>query len=155
MKKRVLRICTILALGFAATHTNASAQETPGIEGAWISNVTVHDCQTGAFIRTVRSLALFIHDGSFTEAGATVTGLVNARSSSVGVWRHAQGKTYNSTFQFVGLTPAGAFATMIQVARTLELDGDHWTAQDFLKISDINGNLLGTACSTALATRAP
>ena len=154
MKKLIFQTCAILTLGFAATYSNALAQETPGIEGAWISNVNVNDCQTGAFIRTVRSLVLFIHDGSFTEAGATVTGQANPRTSSVGVWRHVEGKTYSATYQFVGLTQVGTFATMARVTRMLQLNGDLWTAQDRLQIYDINGNVLTTACSTAVGTRA-
>src|SRR5215831_2995348 len=96
MKKQMFRTCMILTLGLAAGLTSASAQETPGIEGAWVENITVRNCQTGDVVRTVRELGLFIHDGSYTGAGATVTGLVNARTSTIGVWRHVQGRTYNS-----------------------------------------------------------
>jgi len=155
MKKLVFQTCAILAIAFTAALTNGSAQETPGLEGPWIANVTVHDCQTGAVIRTVRELALFIHDGSFTQAAATVTGSPNPRTSAVGAWRHATGNTYNATFQFLGLTPGGTFATMALGTRKLELNNDHWTANDFLRFVDVNGNVLGTACSTVAATRAP
>ena len=155
MKKPICEICAIVALGFAATQTVASAQETPGLEGPWIANVTVRDCQTGAVIRTVRELALFIHDGSFTQAGATVTGTPNPRTSAVGAWRHATGDTYNGTFQFIGLTPAGTFATMALGTRVIVLNGDHWTSNDVLQFVDVNGNLLATVCSTVAATRAP
>ncbi|HEV3201097.1 MAG TPA: hypothetical protein VGZ73_24510 [Bryobacteraceae bacterium] len=155
MNMLVFKSLAILALGFAATVTNAWAQEEPGLEGAWIGNVTVHDCQTGAVIRTVRELALFIHDGSFSQAGATITGSANPRTSGTGAWRHATGKTYNATFQFIGLTPAGTFATMALGSRTIELNDDHWTSNDLVRFVDASGNLLGTACSTVAATRAP
>ena len=125
MKKLLFQSCPILALGFAATLTSASAEETLGLEGPWIVNVTVHDCQTGAVILTVRELALLIHDGSFTQAGARVTGSPNPRTPAVGAWRHATRNTYNATFQFLGLTTGGTFATMALATRTLELNSDH------------------------------
>jgi hypothetical protein len=93
-------------------------------------------------------LALFIHDGSFTQAGATITGSPNPRTSGIGAWRHATGKTYNATFQFIGLTPAGTFATMALGSRTIELDDDRWTGNDLLRFVDASGNLLATVCST-------
>ncbi len=155
MKKLVFRGCAILALGFAATPTTVRAQETPGIEGPWIGDVSVRDCQTGAVIRTVRELALFIHDGSFTQAGATITGSPNPRTSAIGAWRHATGKTYNATFQFIGLTPVGTFATMALGTRIIELNDDQWTSQDTVRFLDASGNVLGTVCSTVAAVRAP
>jgi hypothetical protein len=155
MKKLVFESCAILALGFAATLTKAWAQGSPGIEGPWIENVTVHDCQSGAVVRTVRELALFIHDGSFTQAGATITGSPNPRTSGVGAWRHTAGKNYSATFQFIGLTPAGTFATMALGTRTIELNNDTWTSNDRLQFLDASGNLLGSVCSTAVAVRAP
>src|SRR5262245_5480365 len=109
MKKLICKGTAILALGLAVLNI-ASAQDNAGLEGPWITDVTGHDCQTGAVIRTVRELALFIHDGSFSQAGATVTGLPTVRTSGIGAWRHTTGKTYNVTFQFLGLTQAGTFA---------------------------------------------
>jgi hypothetical protein len=155
MKKLVFESCAILALGFAATVTNAWAQESPGIEGPWIANVTVHDCQSGAIIRTVRELALFIHDGSFTQAGATITGSANPRTSAVGAWRHITGKDYSATFQFIGLTQVGTFATMALGTRSIELNADTWTSKDLVQFLDASGNLLGAVCSTVAAVRAP
>ena len=155
MKKLIFKGSAILALGFAAALNNASAQERPGIEGPWITNVTVHDCQTGAVIRTVRELALFIHDGSFSQAGATVLGSPNPRTSGIGAWRHATGKTYTATFQFLGLTQAGTFASMALGTRTIELDNDQWTGHDFVQFFGVDGTLLGTVCSIVAATRAP
>src|SRR5438046_952390 len=99
MKKLVFKGSVILALGFAAALNIASAEDKAGLEGPWITNVTVHDCQTGAFIRSIRELALFIHDGSFSQAGATVAGSPTPRTSGIGAWRHTTGKTYNVTFQ--------------------------------------------------------
>lgn len=155
MNKQTVERFAILVLGFAAAFTNASAQETPGIEGPWIAHVAVHDCQTGAVVRTVRELALFTHGGSFTQAAATITGSPNPRTGAVGAWRHATGKTYSVTFQFIGLTPAGTFATMALGTRTIELNDDQWTSNDLVRFVDANGNLLASVCSTVAAVRAP
>jgi len=155
MNKQVLQTSVMFAVLFGATLTNASAQESPGLEGPWIANVTVHNCDTGDVIRTVRELAMFGHDGSFTQAGATITGSANPRSSGVGAWRHATGNTYNATFQFLGLTPSGTFFNMALATRVITLQDDHWTSQDKLSFYDVTGNWLGTVCSSVAATRAP
>ena len=154
MKKLICKSTAVLALGLAALNI-ASAQDNAGLEGPWIADVTVHDCQSGAVVRTVRELALFIHDGSFSQAGATVTGLPTPRTSGIGAWRHATGKNYNVTFQFLGLSQAGTFASMALGTRTLVLDGDRWTGEDKLHFLDSTGNLLATVCSSVNAVRAP
>jgi hypothetical protein len=57
--KRILGSCTVLLLGLAATHTIASAQETPGLEGIWLAQTTVTNCQ-GTVLRHVRNLEMYI-----------------------------------------------------------------------------------------------
>jgi len=93
MKMRDLRSSAIATLVLTAAQMLVAAQETadaehsrkekPGIEGVWITNVSIRDCQTGDVIRTVRALNLFIHDGSSTETAVNVL-----RTPSVGTWKH-------------------------------------------------------------------
>ena len=49
MMKRMFRICAMLVLGFAASQTMLSAQQSSLI-GVWNVSVTVTNCQTGALI---------------------------------------------------------------------------------------------------------
>jgi hypothetical protein len=160
MKKRVLQSSAIAALVLAAAQTVVSAQETtdaeharkeiPGIEGVWVSNVSIRDCQTGDLIRSVRALDLFIHDGSSTETAVNVL-----RTPSVGTWRHVEGQTYTSTFTFFRYNPDGTFASRAKVTRTIELseNGAEFTSTGKVEDFDANNVLISTSCPTETATR--
>jgi hypothetical protein len=100
MTKNIFRICTILALSFAAWQTSLSAQDEHTIKGTWAVAVTVVNCQTGAPIRTVHSLQLFSRDGSFSETASTFL-----RGSSVGVWDQTADHTYKRCTGSSAITP--------------------------------------------------
>jgi hypothetical protein len=160
MKKRILRSSAIAALLLAAAQTIVFAQETadaeharketPGIEGVWTVNVTIRDCQRGDVIRTLRALNLFIHDGSLTETAVNVL-----RTPSVGIWRHVEGQTFSSTFNFFRYNPDGTFASRTKVTRTIELseNGGEFTSTDTVEDFDANNALISTTCATETATR--
>ena len=54
--KTARTLITICLLFTAATLF--AQKEKPGIEGVWISDVSIRDCQTGEVFRTVRALNL-------------------------------------------------------------------------------------------------
>jgi len=56
MKTMMFRICAISAIGLAASLPTLQAQERGALDGVWVVNVTVTNCQTGTLIRTVGSL---------------------------------------------------------------------------------------------------
>ena len=66
MRKSMFWVSTILAFGLASSQM-ILAQERNGLDGVWQVNVTVVDCTTGAPVRTVGSLQMFRHDGTFIE----------------------------------------------------------------------------------------
>lgn len=157
MKKLVLQNCAMVVLGFAATLTTASAQETPGIEGVWFAEVTPVNCQTGAVIpgaTPFRALSIFIHDGSLTNEAAFLVPSPR-RSSGQGAWRHAQAQTYTATFRFFRYNPDGSFQVMRRVTQTIFLNGDQFTSIDTLQDFDANNNPLSTVgCNIETAIRA-
>jgi hypothetical protein len=155
MKKRIFRSYTILVLGLAATQTIVSAQETPGIEGVWIANVTSRDCQTGAPAPGVpfRALHMFIHDGSLTSEAAFFAPSPR-RSSGLGAWRHTQGHMYTSTFRFFRYNLDGSFLSMRKVTVTIQLNGDQFTSTDVVEEFNADNVLVLTGCATETATRA-
>lgn len=150
MKKRVLRSCTMLLLSFAATQAIASAEETHGIEGVWSVNVAIRDCQTGALIRAVRAMNLFMHDGSLTETAVNIM-----RTSSLGTWRHDQRQTYTAIFRFFRYNPDGTFASIAKVTRTIDLNHNNtqFTSTGTVEDFDANNVLISNTCSTETATR--
>jgi hypothetical protein len=60
---------------------------------------------------------------------------------------------FAATFRFTRLNSDGTFATMATVNRTIQLNGDQWTASDITVFTDANGIPLSTVCSTVAATR--
>ncbi|SPF50983.1 conserved exported hypothetical protein [Candidatus Sulfopaludibacter sp. SbA4] len=151
MKKNILRICTF-ALGLAGAQSMLPAQntQTQTLEGVWDVSVTVTNCQTGALIRTVRSLQMFLQDGSFTESANT-----SLRGISVGTWNRVSGPMYNATYWFFRYNPDGTFASIAQSLDTITLtqDGSHFGAAGTIQDFDANNTLISTGCFVHQATR--
>jgi hypothetical protein len=128
--KRTLEGCALLALALAVMLTPASAQEARAIEGPWQTQVHVYNCDTGATVRDVSALNLFMHDGSITETAVNIM-----RTSSVGTWKHVHGNTYRATFWFYRYTPAFTLASLARAENDIVLNGDHF---------DITGSVTDT-----------
>lgn len=159
--KRILGSCTIMFLGLAATQTSGSAQETPGLEGVWISNVMSVDCQTGAPISQgafVRILYQFSHDGSLTNEPGFLPPPppepATRFSSGLGTWRHAQAQTYNAKLRFWVFNPNNSIGLMAVVTKTIELSGDVFTANSVVQDFNVSGTMVSQMCVTEIATRA-
>jgi hypothetical protein len=150
----------ILALGIAATLTIALTQETPGMEGAWISNVTIAECQTGAPIGDpfIRILYLFSHDGSLTNEPGFLPPSppepATRFSSGLGAWQHAQAQTYNAKLRFWVFNPDNSIAKMAVVTKTIELSGGVFTARSVVQDFNVSGTPVSQMCVAEIATRA-
>ena len=111
----------------------------------------MRNCETGEIIRNLRALNLFVHDGSMTETSTNIL-----RGTSVGTWRHVQGDTYMSMFEFFRFNPDGTFASTARVTRTIELseDGTRFTSTG--TVEDFNAQIVrvSVGCSTEIAARA-
>jgi hypothetical protein len=134
MKKHFLRSCTVLLLGVAPMRVVASGQETLGLEGVWMANVTNVDCQTGAPGNGIifRALHMFIHGSSLTSEDAFSTPSPR-RCFGLDAWRHAQGHMFTSTFWFCRYNPDGSFPSTREVTVTIELNGDQSITMDKIK----------------------
>ena len=147
--KSMFRICTIVAIGLAASLQTLQAQQNT-LEGVWNVSVSVTDCNTGAIIRTVHSLQAYHHDGTITETANTAS-----RGISEGVWKAAGGHTYNDSFYFYRYTSTGTFASLAQGTDTITLgpDAGHYTSIGKVHDFDANGNLLSVGCVIHTAYR--
>ena len=149
MTTRWFRICTIVALGFAASQTLLTAQEKSPLDGIWSVSVTVTNCQTGAPIRTVASLQQFRPDGSMVETANTAS-----RGISEGVWGYSGGRTVAAFYWFYRYNPDGTFASRASVTdKIVQSSEDQFTSSGEVLDYDANGNLLTTGCFTHSATR--
>lgn len=151
--KWIVRSCSMLALCAACQMTVFAAQDDgPGLEGVWNVSASVHDCQTGALIRQVRVMTMFIHDGSLTQTAANLV-----RSSAEGRWRHAEGHTFAVSFWFFRYNPDGSFASLANATNAIQLshDGTQFTSTGLVRDFDGSDRLISTGCVTETATRLP
>ena len=101
-------------------------------------------------VRTVRSLQMFNHDGSFTETANTFL-----RGSSVGSWAHAGGRTFGANYWFFRYKPDGTFASIAKALDMIELsqDGSQFSASGTIQDFDANNSPISIGCFTHSATR--
>ena len=148
MKTSMFRMCTILAIGLAASLQTLQAEQRT-LEGIWDVTVTVTDCDTGALIRTVRSLQAFHPDGSMTEAANTAS-----RGISEGVWRAAGWQVHDASYWFFRYNTDGTFASFAKVSDKIDLGSDgHFTSKGVVQDFDATGNLISTGCFIHTADR--
>ena len=148
MIKRIVHVCAILAM--ALTGAKMVRAQNPHIEGVWDLNVTVVNCQTGALIRTVRSLQMYNPDGSINETANTFL-----RGSSVGTWGHAGAQDYAVQFWFFRYNPDGTFKSFAEGLNKVELSGNgsHFTATGTITDYDATGNVISVGCVSQSARR--
>ena len=149
MKTRMFRICAISAIGLAALLPTLQAQERGALDGVWVVNVTVTNCQTGALIRTVGSLQAFHRDGSVVETANTAS-----RGISEGTWHPAGGHMYDATYWFFRYTATGTFASIAKVTDKITLRSDgKFTSVGTVEDFDANGNSISIGCFVHSADR--
>lgn len=120
------------------------------IVGTWQTVVTPRNCQTGVPVAPA-------FPGLLTfNKGGTLTGTSTTVSSAFGVWerRHRPGR-YSFAFISLRSSPAGIFIGTQKVRQTvtLEAGGDDFTATGSVEFLDVNGNTIGTGCSTVTGVR--
>ena len=148
MKTTMFRICAIVAVGLAASVPALHAQQN-NLEGVWDVSVTVTNCDTGATIRTVRSIQAMHHDGSLTETANSAS-----RGISEGTWKNLGAQTYNTHYYFFRYTSTGTFASFAVGNNTVTLgDSGHFTATGTVLDFDAAGNLLSKGCVVHTAYR--
>jgi hypothetical protein len=148
---RMVRICMILALGLVGTEAIAADEHAPRLLGVWNVSVAVRNCETGAIIRNLRALNLFVRDGSMSETSTNIL-----RGPSVGEWQHVEGDTYASMFEFFRFNADGTFASTARVIRTIELskDGTEFTSTGTVEDFNADNVRISVGCSTETAARA-
>ena len=122
------------------------------IQGTWLLQATLRDCNTGAEITnsTFPALHTFLSGGAMLSNPAT-SGL----STGHGVWTHTGGDTFKNTIRLFAFTPGGALMGIATVERDIVLspDGGSLTSDDVSEFRDLAGNLLGSRCAAVTGTR--
>lgn len=149
MTTSFFRIYMVLALGIAASPIVSHAQQGNTLKGVWDVTVTVTNCQTGALIRTVRSLQQFRPDGTTLETANSA-----ARGISEGVYSAAGDHTYNASYWFFRYKADGTFASIARISDLITLgEGNTFTSAGTVLDFDATGALISTGCFVHSATR--
>ena len=122
------------------------------IEGTWLLQATLRQCDTGTEIpnSTFPALHTFLSGGAMLSNPAT-SGL----STGHGVWTHTGGDTFKNTIRLFAFTPSGALMGIATVARDIVLspDGRSLTSNDVSEFRDPAGNLIGSRCAAVTGQR--
>ncbi|MEO6334788.1 MAG: hypothetical protein ABIO91_07370 [Pyrinomonadaceae bacterium] len=120
--------------------------------GVWQINVTAVDCQTGATVRTFKSLNTFMQGGTTVEDSSVSSVL---RGTSHGIWERSSGRDYISTFMFFRFNSDGSPNGTQRVRRNIVLgeSSDEFTATATVQIYNVAGSLMATGCSNEAGTR--
>ena len=157
---RSLALLSVLAGTMALTtgHVAIAGQQPPnsqakGIQGAWVLQVSAHDCQTGAPVSNFQSLVTFAQGGTLTNV---TTGSSPAlRSTGLGIWEKTGDHTFTAVTAAFLFSPVGVWTATQRITNTLEIGGDpdEVTGTTDVQFFDTNGNLISTACATVLGRR--
>jgi hypothetical protein len=125
----------------------------PGIQGAWVLQVSAHDCQTGAPVSNFQSVATFAQGGTLTNV--TTGGSPALRTTGLGTWEKAGGHEFTAVTMVFLFSPAGSWTATQRLANTFEIgnDPDELTGTTEANFYDTNGNLTATVCATVLGRR--
>jgi hypothetical protein len=122
------------------------------IEGTWLVQATLRQCDTGAEIpnSTFPALHTFLSGGAMLSNPAT-SGL----GTGHGVWTHTGGDTFQNTIRLFAFAPSGALMGIATVVRDIVLSPDRGslTSSDVSEFRDLAGNLIGSRCAAVTGTR--
>ena len=122
------------------------------IEGTWLAQATLRDCNNGQEIpnSTFPALHTFLAGGAMISNPAT-SGL----STGHGVWTHEGGDSFENTIRLFAFSASGTLMGMATVYRDILLspDGGSLTSDDVSEFRDPAGNLIGSRCAAVTGTR--
>ncbi|HEY0461372.1 MAG TPA: hypothetical protein VGC97_19715 [Pyrinomonadaceae bacterium] len=128
------------------------SSDNKSIVGVWQTTVTPVNCQTGVPVApSFKGLITFDDGGTIAETGGTGPAL---RGPGHGIWkRSGGGRQFTIAFTFLRYNSADLLIGSNVVRQVIQVDGDNSTSSGTVQIIDLNGNVLGSGCSTATGTR--
>lgn len=120
------------------------------IEGVWEAQVTRRVCATGDPLTSFRGMTNFIRGGALIGTNSNPN-----PPTTYGRWRYLGGRRYIAVERFFRLNPDGSFAGVQRITRNITLgrDGNHFTGINTSEVFDVDGNLIGTGCTTDITKR--
>jgi hypothetical protein len=159
MKRNLIKTLSIaggLAVLIAMGTLNISMAQTDGgrgLRGAWETQVSIIDCQSGNVIATFANMPVFAAGGTMTESTSGTAPAL--RTSGQGVWRHMTGNQYSFRFKSFTFNTQNVFTgwMIIQADANLDSTRDAYTSSATIEVYDANGVLVGTGCAESAGTR--
>ena len=157
---RSLALLSVLAGTMALTteHVAIAGQQPPnsqatGLQGAWVLQVSAHDCQTGAPASNFQSVVTFAQGGTLTNV--TTGGSPALRTTGLGTWERSGGHEFTAVTVALLFSPAGVWTATQRLANTFEIGSnpDELTGTTEANFFDTNGNLTATVCATVVGRR--
>lgn len=167
MKLRTQALLVALAIGSNVTplasvvsardnhHLAASNAGPRTVVGVWRTVVTPRNCQTGAAFPSLRGVFTFNKGGTMSEYGIGPGASPALRSPGHGVWQRERGwKDHSFTFMFYRYDAAGLLLGSQKITAVLMLDdsGDRIDTMSTIEVLDLNDNVVGSGCATAVGT---
>jgi hypothetical protein len=122
------------------------------IEGTWLVQATLRQCDTGAEIPNSTLPALH----TFLSGGAMISNVASGGlGTGHGVWTHAGGDHFKNTVRVFAYGPGGALMGIATINRDIVLSPDSrsLTSDDVAEFRDPAGNLIGSRCAAVTGTR--
>jgi hypothetical protein len=160
----VTRVAAVLGLSAALLVTSGSpaSADDRSVEGTWLVQVTLRNCDTDAPLGSFNSLVTYARGGTLSESPGSLAFAPGQRSPGHGTWSRESGHTYSQRMVALILyaTPPnppispGFEAGWQTITHTVELgDPDHLTSAGFNHFFRSNGEQYRTGCSTATGER--
>jgi hypothetical protein len=146
-------VCAAILAGTAVSSL-ARARKGEKLEGTWLVQVTIRDCQTSAELGPpFASLLSFAAGGTLTETTSRFSPAL--RGPSHGLWERTGANTYRAVSYAFLYGPDGTWTGTQKLTQTIVLGDDRnvFEADASNEIADANGNVVLTGCSTAIGHR--
>ena len=125
------------------------------LTGVWETVVTPRNCLTGVPVAPdFQGLITFNDGGTLAEIGSGSNPIL--RSPGHGIWQRTSGRrNYSMKFIFLRFNASGVLIGKQRVTQTIHLsaNGNTSTNSGMVEVLDLNGNVIGSGCATATATR--
>lgn len=162
MRVRLLKLIRLprpvsLGLMLLAAGTIMPAQDNSGataagkLEGTWLTQVTVRDCQSGVALRSFPAMNTF-HAGN-TMTDTTTGASAAARTPGLGKWDKVGPQTYTAESIAFLFSTAGVWTGVQRLTHSIVASGDEISFESRVEISDTSGNVITRGCATATGRR--
>ncbi len=143
--------CFVVLPSPSTAETPEGSESAGKLEGTWVTQVTVRDCQTGSPLRTFVALNTF--NEGHTMIDTTTTASASARAPGLGKWEKTGPQTYSATSLAFLFSPVGAWSGTQKLTHLIQASGGEITFKSTVEITDTAGNVTVRGCATAVGQK--